>query len=258
MDDDRVRWAPSNKQPNQLISLQQARQLLVESASGTALVEFVGDCPPTIGCRGEFVNMWYGGSRLRAELAERAELAKVERVQAAARDQIREHLAAKKSKFYRVEKRDSYAPIRGPLVIDEALPEFWQSSDRGYRSLQKLILERNEDPSGRYWYALDRAALMAFLDAEGRDEAQAIVNLESIEGTPIDDAQRGRRGPKPGTVDRYGEADRALFPELAEIIRANNLSPTAAAVRLAECGKVLGAGTPLSRAKRLVKRYQAR
>jgi len=72
---------------------------------------------------------------------------------------------------------------------------------------------------------------------------------------------KARRGPAKGSIDRYGEADRALFPELEQIRKEHHLSLTEAALRLAE-GKiegktVLGYGVPLSRAKRLVKQYKA-
>jgi hypothetical protein len=70
-----------------------------------------------------------------------------------------------------------------------------------------------------------------------------------------------RRGPAKGSIDRYGVADRALFPVLERIRREHQLSLTAAAQKLAEGEiegeRVLGSGTPLSRAKRLVRRYNA-
>ena len=64
-----------------------------------------------------------------------------------------------------------------------------------------------------------------------------------------------RRGPEPGTVDRYGAKDRALFPEL-EALLADGLSVTAAALRLAEEGKIAGVGASGSKAKRLADRYR--
>jgi hypothetical protein len=72
--------------------------------------------------------------------------------------------------------------------------------------------------------------------------------------------RKGPRGPQPGTLDRYGEADRALFPEIERIQRECNASVTAAALMLAE-GKidgkeVPGAGAPLSKAKRLGSLYR--
>jgi hypothetical protein len=71
-----------------------------------------------------------------------------------------------------------------------------------------------------------------------------------------------RRGPARGSIDRYGETDRALFPELKRIMKADRVSLTAAALKLAEStidGKkgVPGEGTALSRAKRLVARYNS-
>jgi hypothetical protein len=67
---------------------------------------------------------------------------------------------------------------------------------------------------------------------------------------------RRKRGPAPGTLDRYGKADRALFPELRRIMRDEQVSVAAAATRLAEQGKVTGVGAPSSRAKRLAARYR--
>ncbi len=64
-----------------------------------------------------------------------------------------------------------------------------------------------------------------------------------------------RRGPEPGTVDRYGAKDRALFPELKALL-ADGLSVTAAALRLAEEGKIAGVGASGSKAKRLADRYR--
>jgi hypothetical protein len=71
----------------------------------------------------------------------------------------------------------------------------------------------------------------------------------------IDGARQGTRGPKRGSLDRYGEADRALFPEIEEITRTKHLSVSAAALQLAEAEKVIGTGAPASRAKRLSRLY---
>jgi hypothetical protein len=65
-----------------------------------------------------------------------------------------------------------------------------------------------------------------------------------------------RRGPKPGTLDRYGAADRALFNEIKRIMRVDRVSVSAAATRLADAGKIAGVGTSVSRAKRLAERYR--
>jgi len=70
-------------------------------------------------------------------------------------------------------------------------------------------------------------------------------------------SRRGRRGPAPGVVDRYRESDRALFSELRRIMRKEGKSLYAAALKLAELDKVKGAGTPISRAKRIVRRFNA-
>jgi hypothetical protein len=66
-------------------------------------------------------------------------------------------------------------------------------------------------------------------------------------------ARKRRRGPVPGSVDRFGESDRALFPELERIMRDHRKSAYGAAHDLAP--KIEGAGTEASRAKRLASRY---
>jgi hypothetical protein len=68
--------------------------------------------------------------------------------------------------------------------------------------------------------------------------------------------QRPRRGPAPGTVDRYGDADRALFSEMEGQIKTNQISPLEAARILAQHGRVKGRGTQETRARRLADRYR--
>ena len=65
-----------------------------------------------------------------------------------------------------------------------------------------------------------------------------------------------RRGPQPGTVDRYGAADRELYPDLKRLMSEQQMSRTAAARQLAGDGKVAGNGTKESQARRLAKRYR--
>jgi hypothetical protein len=65
------------------------------------------------------------------------------------------------------------------------------------------------------------------------------------------------RGPKPGAVRRFDEADRALFPEIKELMRTKSLSLGEAARALANDGRVAGRGTIDSRARRLAIAYRA-
>ena len=66
---------------------------------------------------------------------------------------------------------------------------------------------------------------------------------------------RRQHGPIPGTIKRYEAADRALIPQVREIMKRDNLSPTAAATVLADAGKIKGNGTPATRARRLAALY---
>ena len=60
------------------------------------------------------------------------------------------------------------------------------------------------------------------------------------------------RGPSPGTIDRYGEADKELFPVMEKMIQEGQTAE-GAALALARNNEVRGVGTPESRATRLAK-----
>ena len=86
---------------------------------------------------------------------------------------------------------------------------------------------------------------------------QAILPPASPAATAgMDPSQRTRRGPQRGTVDRFGEADRALFPQMKRLVEKAHKSAHAAALELASAGKIKGAGTEKSRAQRLAKRFR--
>jgi hypothetical protein len=65
-----------------------------------------------------------------------------------------------------------------------------------------------------------------------------------------------RKGPRPGSVDRFGQSDEALFPEIDRITRESRKSVHAATLELALKGRIEGIGTDASRAKRLANRYR--
>jgi hypothetical protein len=49
------------------------------------------------------------------------------------------------------------------VVIEECLPNFWESLDRDDLVLQQMMLEREEHFDGKWWYALDQVVLMRLL-----------------------------------------------------------------------------------------------
>jgi hypothetical protein len=57
-------------------------------------------------------------------------------------------------------------------------------------------------------------------------------------------------------VDRFGQSDEALFPEIDRITRESRKSVHAATLELALKGRIEGIGTDASRAKRLANRYR--
>jgi hypothetical protein len=64
-------------------------------------------------------------------------------------------------------------------------------------------------------------------------------------------------GPKRGTIARFAESDRKLFPKIERLMRKESLSPTEAVTRLAQEGKVKGRGTKVSSVRRVVALYRA-
>ena len=74
--------------------------------------------------------------------------------------------------------------------------------------------------------------------------------------TVSDPTRKRRYGPEPGTLNRYNDADRSLFPELERIMTEKQKSRSAAAFELSEAGQVKGSGTPKSRATRLAALYK--
>lgn len=87
---------------------------------------------------------------------------------------------------------------------------------------------------------------------------QSVASLPPDAAQGIAPSKRKRRGPKRGSIDRYGTSDEALFPIMEELKHKEKLSNRQAALRLAhgdvEGLKVEGNGTPESRAARLVNR----
>jgi hypothetical protein len=68
-------------------------------------------------------------------------------------------------------------------------------------------------------------------------------------------ATKPKPGPVPGTIDRYGDADRKLLPDVCRLMRERKCSPTAAAWILAEEGQIAGPASNETKVRRLVKCY---
>jgi hypothetical protein len=66
--------------------------------------------------------------------------------------------------------------------------------------------------------------------------------------------RRRRRGPRPGTIDRFAQADRALFSEMTALIKQQHITPTEAARMLSD--KIEGRGVGDSKVRRLAERYR--
>src|SRR6516225_2717852 len=80
---------PIGAMPNEPIGLQSAVRLITERMSCIADAR---DRSPPISGGAEFMNMWYGGNKLKTDMEERAELARAEEIHTAARDWLTEYL----------------------------------------------------------------------------------------------------------------------------------------------------------------------
>jgi hypothetical protein len=151
-------------------------------------------------------------------------------------------------------------PVLGPgvlgiarsIVIDTADLEGWLSA----RAIERRNAPASAKPSdgGRSDHTTEPLATEAVNSRDPPAKNDFDLRPSATPSRP-ENRQKPRRGPKPGTVDRYRDSDRALFPEL-EALMAERMSLTAAASQLAGQGKVAGTGTPASRAKRLAHRYR--
>jgi hypothetical protein len=65
-----------------------------------------------------------------------------------------------------------------------------------------------------------------------------------------------RRGPKPGTIDRFGEDDRALFSDITNLKTSKNLTAQEAAKELGDSGRIRRRGSLDSAVLRLARRYR--
>ncbi len=98
-----------------------------------------------------------------------------------------------------------------------------------------------------------RIAHTSLLDAAAANG----LTVPSITAKSDSGPKRSKRrpGPAPG-VARYGDSDRALFPELEQLMKDKHLLALQAANELAEQGKVAGHGQQESRARRLANLYR--
>jgi hypothetical protein len=124
---------------------------------------------------------------------------------------------------------------------------------------------RFADYRGPHWSSIecDPAGLkQAFpkpLRVERRmlDEAEQLYELpaEPKQPAPKKPVRRRRRpGPRRGTIARFAEPDRALFPEMTTLIKHQHMTRSEAARKLSH--KIEGRGTIDSRIRRLAERYR--
>src|SRR5262249_15241158 len=111
--------------------------------------------------------------------------------------------------------REWVALHRTAMVLEQELPRCW-------------VPQRLAQP----WFERRGIAWPSVFDPPESGEVRLAVS------------RRRRRGPKPGTLDRYGAADPRLFNEIERIVTDDKVSVAAAATRLAEEGKVAGLALP--------------
>ena len=137
---------------------------------------------------------------------------------------------------------DGAVPVQGLLLIGTLGLSLDRNRHRILVSKRAVLnfARRHRLPRPSWW--VDKARTPKKSAADTRLATPAVAT-----------ARKRRRGPEPGSVDRFGESDQALFPELERVMRDHRMSANAAARELAS--RIEGAGTEASKAKRLASRY---
>jgi hypothetical protein len=137
---------------------------------------------------------------------------------------------------------DGAVPVQGRLLIGTLGLSLDRNRHRILVSKRAVLnfARRHRLPRPSWW--VDKARTPKKSAADTRLATPAVAT-----------ARKRRRGPEPGSVDRFGESDRALFPELERVMRDHRMSANAAARELAS--RIEGAGAEASKAKRLASRY---
>jgi hypothetical protein len=160
--------------------------------------------------------------------------------------------------------RAGRAMLRGhrPGVADQP-PEVFDEQITARHRLDVIydtLSERKRGPSGDVVVLRQAEIEWTAIKEYLRTEANKSWPIDESRKTPYSpillNKKVQRRGPSPGTVDRYGDSDKALFQDIKRIMRLERKSVHAAALDLARADKVQGHGTSESRAKRLAKRFR--
>jgi hypothetical protein len=150
------------------------------------------------------------------------------------------------------------AILDGTLVygLSDFDKQTWRPDSSLYKDLADMVRVKIRGVLPFLKYDWDPCAMWASLRRLRIAPAVFDEWLErQLPGRPKQDRPRGSRGPQKGTLNRYSDADRALFSEMEQLIRKQR-SVHAAALHLALEGNVAGTGTLDSRARRLAKAYR--
>jgi hypothetical protein len=207
-------------------------------------VGFIAEWTPAT-LRGEYKAQAYGGVRTLAWDQARA--------------WILGHLQRGKLNLLEVSKED-------PPVIRACSSRFWRSSDHDDIERQKQILDRGEDPSGKWIYALDEAVLTALLEiGPTRDESKdtgrvaagaPTTSPASRPATAAATRNPSRRGRKKGSGTKDDDSSlRAMLDLLADDKAPSVL---AAAKIVAKGTEPLAGNSDESRIDRLRHKFSAK
>jgi hypothetical protein len=143
-------------------------------------------------------------------------------------------------------KKEYRRRLKGRLPISEELE--WAAerdarADRQRREVNHWLENRGFDCVRGLTKGFDRSAFDKALEAEFGAAAK-----RRREGAA--------KGPLPGKIDRFGEADRALFPEIERLMKSRHCSTTEAVRILAGEHKLAGRGSLDSSIRRLSNRFR--
>jgi hypothetical protein len=158
----------------------------------------------------------------------------------------------------------------GDAWVGEALPEEFELAKEYRRKVKagEKITENHEWAAEREQRAdRQRREVNHWLENRGFDTVRGLTKgfdrsafdkaLEAEFGAAAKRRRTGvAKGPVRGEVDRFGHADRALFPEIGRLMKSKHLSATEAVRIIADEHKLAGRGTADSRIRRVSFRFR--
>ena len=149
-----------------------------------------------------------------------------------------------------IENRGRLKPPAALATLRQACLEetiTWRFNPARLDERGRLLLRPQSEPDFQWlWHESDQHPIHPL------EEQIEVAEAEVMRRWPTSP----RRGPQRGTISRFNEDDKALFPEIKRIMQRESKSANEAARKLVDEGKVKGRGAEQSRALRLARAFR--